>query len=841
MADEPRRSGRANKGHHTKNQDVVEEPIPTAKSKGKPKAGAKSQSARSESAQTGNEGEDDAIIRCVCGVQRDIKGRQMIACDICEAWQHVKCLGLKEGEEWESRTYYCEQCRPEDHVELLAAMERGEKPWNRKKGSRPSKGGAAGKQSRPSEVRSEIGEDTSSPKPQQAVPAIAAPAAAEDEALKEVSNGHATSKQTKKPDIPRSQPQSPIGEKRRRDNISEKDGVDSKRRKSSAHTQEKAPHGAIPSDSASLPSLRRATVDALSKALAAQILDASRNGRYRIPDGETPTSLGTRLSLEIDYAMVNNHGPPVANDSEYSVRFRSVLFNSKKNPAILERLLSKSLSAHDLTLMSAEDMAPEDKQREYAALREENDKQVVLVDENGPRIRKTHKGEELVDDDEQPRTGGESVFTVPERRHRGSGQEDSRATDADSPVDAGSPMRVELPEDVGRTDTLAVDTSAPKSASSTRNPSSAFDVKEVWRQVRSPDQEHQTFHRRQSSLAVQPQQPEGPGDDADIDRLLKDEENDSPLYSPADYSSDSSVCWHGTVDMQAVGPFAAVMRLVAGGDVGQKIPWNQILPPTIPITSRIENVKGNDYVSSMRGSTANDVAVLSVSPVNKDGRARLDRLFDYFYSRGRWGSVLPEKLGHDAARDLYIVPVEAGGGPLPPFLDMLEYCTIETPRRENMLLFVLIARTRSPSTDNTPTPHQQASGAPPSGPFATPAPTHGYPPVPTSHPGPQFPPVTGYTPGGDNYGSPYPPSHAHPLPPNFNPPPHHANRLAVDIFGPYIDAPVVVQSLQANPDMDEIRMRNLKDILDAEPAARMDMMVLSDYLRRKNGESSSSS
>ena len=569
-------------------------------------------------------------------------------------------------------------------------------------------------------------------------------------------------------------------------------------------------------------------VDSVTKLLADLIKQASKQRRYRIPDGETPSSISSRLSMEMDQAMVDNHSAPSGNDSPYTIKFRSIMFNVKKNTALLDRILSGSLKAHELTTMSSEDMASEDKQREYAALREENDKQVVLVEEKGPRIRKTHKGEELIDDDNQANRGAEeSVFTVPERRHRDSVQEEKAAGDADSPMDTGSPMRVELPEDVGKTRPLTVDTSAPPSATSARHPSSAFDVKEVWRHVRSPDQEQQAFHRRQSSFTVHSQQQEGPGDDADVDRLLKDEDNDEEMYSPADYSGDSTVCWHGTVDMPAVGPFAAVTRLVAGGDVGQKIPWNQILPSTIPITGRIEHSKGNDYVSGMRGSATNDVAVLFISPVNKDGRARIDKLFDYFFSRGRWGVVPPEKLGHDAARDLYVIPIAAGADPLPSFLDMLEYCTVETPRPHNILLLALIARTKTPanSADNTPSLHQTLDGTAPGGPLATPAaPNHVYPSLPGSvpHPGPQFSPVTGYTPTGANYGSPYPPAA------------HHANRLAVQIFDRFIDAPVVVQMLQAAPDMDEIRMRNLKDILAAEPAARTDMMVLQEHLRRKN-------
>jgi len=151
--DEVRRSGRANKGHHTKNADALDEPV--AKPKAKPKtekkdkAADKAQAARSQSAQTAeNEEEEDALIRCVCGDQRDIRGRQMICCDSCEAWQHNRCLNLPEGDYWDNKQYYCEQCKPEDHKDLLAAMARGEKPWNKKKGQKPPK-------SRPSDVKPE--------------------------------------------------------------------------------------------------------------------------------------------------------------------------------------------------------------------------------------------------------------------------------------------------------------------------------------------------------------------------------------------------------------------------------------------------------------------------------------------------------------------------------------------------------------------------------------------------------------------------------------------------------------------------------------------------------------
>lgn len=147
--EEPRRSGRATKGQHTKNADALDEAIAKPKPKTKPdgKKPKSATAARSQSAPTEEEDEDedeeeeDAVIRCVCGDQRDF-GPKMICCDKCDIWQHNRCLHLPQQDTyWEGKSYYCEQCRPEEHQELLALMAKGEKPWEKwsKKGSKPPK------------------------------------------------------------------------------------------------------------------------------------------------------------------------------------------------------------------------------------------------------------------------------------------------------------------------------------------------------------------------------------------------------------------------------------------------------------------------------------------------------------------------------------------------------------------------------------------------------------------------------------------------------------------------------------------------------------------------------
>lgn len=123
--DEPRRSGRATKGQHTKDR----EDSAAGNKKGKAK-GKKSKAEPEPEPEEDEDEEEEEYIRCVCGEYEEEEdlARAMICCDKCTAWQHNSCMGLPE--EWpEKKKYFCEQCKPSDHKELLAAMKRGEKPW----------------------------------------------------------------------------------------------------------------------------------------------------------------------------------------------------------------------------------------------------------------------------------------------------------------------------------------------------------------------------------------------------------------------------------------------------------------------------------------------------------------------------------------------------------------------------------------------------------------------------------------------------------------------------------------------------------------------------------------
>lgn len=89
----------------------------------------------------------------------------MICCEECEAWQHNECMEMSENDDELPDKYYCEQCRPKDHVGLLKKIKNGEKPWEERakqreleeqgKRGRKKKGKKGGRKPRQSETLKE--------------------------------------------------------------------------------------------------------------------------------------------------------------------------------------------------------------------------------------------------------------------------------------------------------------------------------------------------------------------------------------------------------------------------------------------------------------------------------------------------------------------------------------------------------------------------------------------------------------------------------------------------------------------------------------------------------------
>ncbi|KAL1970063.1 hypothetical protein VTN77DRAFT_6468 [Rasamsonia byssochlamydoides] len=888
MTEEPRRSGRATKGQH-KNLDLIQE-LPPKKTKAK--AQPKEKPPKPSVEPTPAPSEEEEIIRCICGEyeeEEDIE-RDMICCDKCSAWQHNDCMGLTFAKGEEPAEYFCEICKPENHQVLLEKIARGEKPWEeaarrrqqeveekkaarRRKGRKGKRGGA-----RQSEVKVEVSKETVPPTPAPAAPAT--PAAAQTPAAPVESRPSSTQK--RKFDEHQEATTPDVGPKQKQQKVSVQGKVADQDKRASPAQPRKGSTVAEPAlrqgpvtekatlEVAGTPeeienAARRSCANALVKLFVDQIHEAQKQGTYKLPEGKAVEDVARPLGLSIEHAMyLNICGGSGEPNEPYKSQLRTILFNVKKNSSLRDRLLVGSLAPNTLSTMSTQDMASEELQQKDAEIKREAEKQHIIVQEQGPRIRRTHKGEELVEDDNQA-VASESIFSSTAARRA------VLEADGHTPSSAGAARSI-----------------SPK----VHAEATATGFNGHAGRALSPDG---TAHDQLFPEApVHLHQPLPTGKvqaDEEIDKLLKDEEAESPPYSPKEYQN-GGVIWRGRVSMHPVAEFTSSARHVGGADLSGRIPWSQLVPPTLLVDGRIDIQLASNYLCGLRFSTSTDVTVLSMSaPDSLAERAQFDKLFNYFVDRKRWGVVGKHPL--PAVKDTYIIPIEAGASKKPEFVELLENNSIEDPTPDRILLAVFVVKTSDYSSNTPPeqpTPshpgqnsHQMNVASPLT---STPLPQHpqyatpairsvsqvssapsstmaGSPPHPAySNAQPQqlqqpsYPAATAATPYPQYQSQQPPPApqqmqqpHQQPYPQRQQqqqqPPPPQAQApllgaaAAAQVLGPQAKAPAIEQLLQMAPNADVTQLNVVRDILARNPAAANDYeLLMREIMQVKAGEQS---
>ncbi len=851
--------------------------------------------------------------------------RVMIVCDNCEAWQHNECMEISENPDDLPDQYFCEQCRPEDHKDLLAKVARGEKPWEERakqrereeeeRKARRRKGGKKGKKGRASEVKTEV-----------------KPEAKPETKLAAKSNGTPSDKA---PAQPPAQPTTgPLvgdssegvqqpgartenGQKRKlpEEAANELEGSDpqvriqlpyvhqlpsadllpqeqpSKVRKVSSPVEAKtplSPQERRKSSAAATPAkasskrdskglvlqtelvenisdlqneARRRVANALVKLFVDQTQQAQKDGTFKLLQGQSHDAFGLKLGLAVEYAVyLNFWGQSAQPSSQYSDKFRMINHNVKANPALRDRLFSGGLSPNELSKMSSFDMASKELQEKTEEIMKESEKQHIIIQEDGPRIRRTHKGEELVDNESEVAQGSDLVPThAPVRRREP--EIDTGAPKQASPpaMDPPSPAAVEgtsYATSAGSptaNQPLVVDTSAPPrpGTAADRKSSSTFNIQDVWSSVSGPaGSEGQRVLQKATSSATPTQAQSRPGEaDADIDRLLKGEEvEEEEPYSPTDYAADpGSTIWRGKITMPSIAEFQGIAKHVAGANLSSTYPWSQLIPSSLMIEGRIAVDRASDYLCGLKWSHTTELSVVSVTPIDEpDSIAQFDKLFRYFTERNRYGVIGKSPVA--AVRDTYLATLEVGMSKKPDFVELLEYCTIEDPSPERILLLTFVVKNNnspsaqnnnSPSAHATPRHLDAATVASPIGPPMSHSTSNSFSaPTPMDH---SYSPNPGYPHMPHQYSNspPQPQQHAFQMPPQQHqayqqsqpyPIPSGMDAARQALGNELANSTSVGDLLQEAPNTGVPEFLVIKDILENVPASRNDFGILKGLL-----------
>jgi len=718
-------------------------------------------------------------------------------------------MGMSDDEGEIPDHYFCEQCRPEEHVETIQALERGEKIWetrakiyaNEKKAGARKKGkGAERRGWLKKEISTEELDDTetSSGVKRKRGEEVATPVKAEE--IKE------ESEQKKR---------GPRQDKRRK-------GTSDGNVVGSAQADD------MVDDISKLPADRQRIATALSKIIADDLNARAKSGNFRIPDGETAKSLGDIHAIRIEHALNAAHGGTA--NSAYTAQFRTLNANLKKNQMLITRLLNDGSSADELATMSSSDMASEELQKERAVMKEQLDRQAVAVqpEENRPRFRRTHKGDELIEDENVMVAEGAAVQRSQPVRERTSIGDEAGSPTADG---QGSP-----PQYAGQGRTTSMD--------QRRTGSQQFDMSDIWaKTAQSPTSANapgeprpmQMPPRRRSSIK-RTQSQDGPAggtkEDADIDRMLRDDEEEE-AYSPAEYSDPDGIVWRGKLLQSADGVAPTVSaRFVAGRDLAPTIAWRDLLPAQLPIDGRLQVDKAEQYLCSLQWSQSSDVSVLAMTP--HDDPEGFEAVFQYFKSRQRYAVVIKDRPS--MVRDLYIIPVDKGEQ-VPSHVGMLETNHLGGTATEKCLLASLVVARGQP-TESSDAP----ATVPVHGELGTNGGAQGQAPQHT------LPQHLRQSIGGlqGPAGSPMNPNMATFSPPNplqspastaYNSAPPQAgygmqqpNPLIAQILGPSQDAPTARSVIQADPAIGREKLENLRKIMEDDPRAATDIAILAQAL-----------
>ena len=589
--------------------------------------------------------------------------------------------------------------------------------------------------------------------------------------------------------------------------------------------------------------------NALKSKLSGLIKQASSGHSYRIPDGHTADSLSEKHAVDVEAAMFVNYVNPGGNPPDFSGPYRNqmaiITNNLPRNNELLLRFLNGSITSNDLAKMSAADMASDEQKQKDAAMKAEADKQAMLVQDEGSRIRRTHKGEELIDD-QLNQFASESITSTAPPRHLSSADGESKPPE--TPISAGPDGGFDQSQMRPRSESKG---QPAQGASLPRRTSSNFDIQNVWSSVRSPtgQQPPHLSANQHANVGVK-------RDDRGMNPMLDENNDDSLPQSPAAYSKEKEDIWRGYLDMptqpgHSIARFQAAAHFVAGSNLGGKEKQAAVFPTNLTIAGRIQVKLANEYIMSLAFSQSTDVAVFNVVPTTNDTASAtgFDTLFNYFTSKDRYGVISSSSL-RDGVRDAYIFPLEEGVARMPDFMEALEDNVIELPRPRRMLLVVLVVKHRSPPSSAQPTPTQHAaptSALSPSRPSAGPisnaalqtapsmSPTQGqmdgaaHPPPPQAqqqqrqapppYPQPQYPPPSGAQQQPHHA---YPPGAAAPLAPPPQHPPATNQEYEHDkwtILGSYMFC-ASAQKLLSETVVPKETLHNLKRVFDEHPQAR---------------------
>lgn len=566
-----------------------------------------------------------------------------------------------------------------------------------------------------------------------------------------------------------------------------------------------------------------------------QIADADKTGARQVSGSiqDEGKQLGLHVEQAVYQARSGGYGEP---NEDYKMQIRAIIHNVKNNPDLAVRLMKNEISADDLAAMEPKDMASDAQKQKDAELKINLEKQHTLVEEEAPRIRKTHKGDEYVDENRQLAESVTSRASVKKE------STDGHQAEVKSPGPASDGRRV----------IRRPSTNKGQPFGDTRRKSSAnFNIDKVWSGVQGSSSE--ATPARVTDTATTGSPPVQTSADPEIDNLLKDEEEASEPYSPREYT-EQGVVWQGVVNGGTLGTFNAQAKFAAGcqPDVDNlRLSWSEVIPREVKLHGRIQPQRADEYLCGLEYSNSTELIIVSVAePKSAHDSEQFNKFFKYLKDKERYGVGMQHRV--PAIKDIYLLPLDVGQA-LPSVMNALQHSQPDPVQEKQFLIPIVIKWTELPHNAGKVSHGGSAVMSPSVGPPVAQTPI-----TPSDNPQMQFssyysspagvppPPMNGHAPPSYPTAIPTLPLLGQPAGPALSSvqPPAQQNtsqsqsigmQNAIRILGPELaSAPAVAALLQQVPNTGEYEMTIIRDCIRENPMAAQDLQVLTLALTHKN-------
>lgn len=402
---------------------------------------------------------------------------------------------------------------------------------------------------------------------------------------------------------------------------------------------------------------------------------------------------------------------------KYRAKFRSlsVILKDEKNPELHKRIVSGELAPEEFVVLSRDELLNPALKQIADAVRAESIRNSILVVDDGPRIRRTHKGEEYIDDafEEQQKPQEwkeEPIFNVPSRESTveksvepvASERKSASKSPRNSPALAG-PQEHVLPS-------LAVDSNnTNEDYNNYHNHYNDYAEEQGDNKVEvdiedgvdlddilnsdHKDQKTQKFKRDGGFDDVE--------ENDDYDPFFEPDSSETKVTTPKD-TSDIAV-YTGQVSMPSVSDFpGTAVHLSGPSGFNPHYSWTRVVDPMAPISieGRLDRARAEKYLKAV-GQSKDIVSFVLKSDETDSSIPQYSKLFNYFSKKDKYGVITrsrppPSEHGPPIPiKDAYLIPLKEGDAiPDHLWLTSFEYHQklqnlLKTNKRVLIALYVL--------------------------------------------------------------------------------------------------------------------------------------------------------